>query len=103
MYDKIKSHPTCLSQYQKKVVDSGQLSQADVDKPASLSKAADDAYNAAPDYVTSGTDWFDSPWKDVNTPNQHSAIRDTGVSMDVLEKVGSKLATVPGVSISTDA
>ena len=40
MYDKIKSHPTYLSQYQKKVVDSGQLSQADVDKPASLSKAA---------------------------------------------------------------
>ena len=96
MYDTIKTHPTSLSQYQKKVVESGQLSQADVDKTSKfVSGCFDDAYNAAPDYVASDADWFDSPWKDVNTPNQHSPLRDTGVSMDVLEKVGSVLATVP--------
>lgn len=96
MYETIKSHPTSLSLYQKKVVEAGQLTQAEVDETKKfVDNCFDDAYNAAPDYVASDADWFDSPWKDVNTPNQHSAIRDTGVPLDVLDKIGSVLAKVP--------
>ena len=97
MYETIKKHPTSLSIYRQKLVESGVLTQAEVDETGNFVNGCfDDAFAAAPDYVVPGMEWQDDDaWKDIKNPNLHSPIRHTGVEVDALRKVGQVLATVP--------
>ncbi len=96
MYETIKNHPTALSQYQSKLVAEGRLSQDDVAATTAFVQGSfDDAFAAAPDYVSPADEWFDSPWKDMKNPNLHSGTRTTGVSLDTLKQIGEVLPAVP--------
>jgi 2-oxoglutarate dehydrogenase E1 component len=96
MYETIKKHPTSLSIYRQKLVESGVLTQEEVDETGNFVKGCfDDAFAGAPDYVGEGMGAHDSPWKNVKNPNEYSSIRSTGVEIDALRKVGNVLAKVP--------
>jgi 2-oxoglutarate dehydrogenase E1 component len=60
-----------------------------------VSSILENAYANTKSYKSKQSDWLESKWKNFKGPEQLSRIRETGVSMEVLKKVGSAIYTVP--------
>ena len=50
---------------------------------------------ASKTYVSKESDWLASKWKGFKSPKQQSRIRETGVDLDTLHKIGKVVSTVP--------
>ncbi|KAM0953590.1 putative oxoglutarate dehydrogenase (succinyl-transferring) [Dioscorea sansibarensis] len=85
MYQAIRNHPGPLEIYQKKLLDSGQLSQDDIER---MHKKVDSILNEefinSKDYVPKRRDWFSAHWAGFKSPEQISCIRNTGYAIPVV-------------------
>ncbi len=98
MYQKIRSHPTTLEIYAKKLTAEGVVTEGEVDKMKADWRARLDAeYEAAQGYRPNKADWLDGRWaglkaaRDADDPRRGN----TGVEASELREIGQKITQVP--------
>jgi 2-oxoglutarate dehydrogenase E1 component len=96
MYGKINKQPDTLSVYEKQLVSEGTASQQDLNAIKSMvMKQLESDFEASKSWVTPPGDWLSSRWTGFVSPLQHSPIRETGCTIDVLRDVGTKMCQTP--------
>jgi 2-oxoglutarate dehydrogenase E1 component len=96
MYKAIRSHPTTLDSYSKKLIDEGMVTQAEVDQMiATFEKRLEDEFEVARTHRPNKADWLDGRWTGMETAPRGDRRGDTDVDIDVLKKVGRALSTAP--------
>ena len=98
MYKKIRSHPSTLEIYGKRLVDEGVMSTDDVEQNKAEWRAHLEAeFEAGQHFRPNKADWLDGRWKTIKPGDEIDEPRRglTGVDDDVLEDIGKKLSTVP--------
>lgn len=96
LYRAISSHPSTLDVFEKRLIDSGDLTQEECDE---IRQFTMDSYEsdlvAAKTYTKKEDDWLSSKWEGFKSPAQMSRIRPTGVDKEVLRQIGVGTGTVP--------
>lgn len=96
LYKKISKHPSTLEIYEKRLVESGEATQDELDE---IKKFVQDSYDAdfeaSKTYEQKETDWLSSKWEGFKSPKQMSRIRPTGVEIETLRHIGKTAGTVP--------
>jgi 2-oxoglutarate dehydrogenase E1 component len=98
MYKKIRSHPTTLEIYGKKLVSEGVVSEGEIEKMKAEWRARLDAeLEAAQGYRPNSADWLDGRWAGFKTGGDVEEPRrgDTGVAAEKLKEIGNKITAAP--------
>nr|KYP50752.1 hypothetical protein KK1_027441 [Cajanus cajan] len=96
MYKVIRSHPSALEIYQKKLLESGELAQEEIDKiHKKVTSILNEEFLASKEYIPKRRDWLSAYWLGFKSPEQLSRIRNTGVKPDILKNVGKAITTIP--------
>jgi 2-oxoglutarate dehydrogenase E1 component len=98
MYKKIRSHPTTLEIYGKKLTAEGVVTEGEVDKMKADWRARLDAeFEAAQGYRPNKADWLDGRWSGLKASADAEDPRrgNTGVDPDVLREIGEKITKAP--------
>ncbi|MGO4707082.1 2-oxoglutarate dehydrogenase E1 component [Microvirga sp. 2MCAF38] len=99
MYRKIRSHPSILEVYAKKLLDEGTVTAADVEEmKASWRSKLDAEFDIASNYKPNKADWLDGRWaglKAVREDSDDPRRGQTGVSVETLNEIAKALTTVP--------
>jgi 2-oxoglutarate dehydrogenase E1 component len=98
MYKKIRSHPTTLELYGKKLEAEGVVEAGEIDKMKAEWRAKlDEEYEAGQNYRPNKADWLDGRWaglkaiKELDDPRRGQ----TGVEIDTLKEIGRKITAAP--------
>jgi 2-oxoglutarate dehydrogenase E1 component len=99
MYKKIRSHPSTLEIYSKKLVGEGVVTEGEVEKMRADWRARLEAEfeAAAQGYKANKADWLDGRWAGMKAAHDADDPRrgHTGASLDLLRDIGRKITTVP--------
>ncbi|QCE12862.1 2-oxoglutarate dehydrogenase, mitochondrial-like [Vigna unguiculata] len=96
MYKVIRSHPSTLEIYEKKLLESGELSQEEIDKiHKKVTSILNEEFLASKEYIPKRRDWLSAYWLGFKSPEQLSRIRNTGVKPEILKNVGKAITTIP--------
>ena len=98
MYKVIRSHPTTLEIYARKLVDAGVVTAGEVEKMKADWRARLDAeFEAAQSYRPNKADWLEGAWAGVKVAGDSEEPRrgNTGVALSTLREIGEKITTVP--------
>ncbi len=98
MYKKIRSHPSALELYSRKLEQEGVVAPGEVDKMKAEWRAKLDAeYEAGQNYRPNKADWLDGRWSGLKSHNDIEDPRrgNTGVAIDLLKEIGKKITTLP--------
>ena len=96
MYKKIRSHPTTLSIYSKRLIDDGVVTEAEVDEMRSRFRGhLDEEFAASDSYRPNKADWLDGRWAGLGQGDDEARRGNTGVELDVLKEIGRRITTVP--------
>ena len=91
MYKRIRSHPTVLQLYGKKLVDEGVVTDGEIEKMKADWRARLDAeYEAGQAFRPNKADWLDGRWAGIRAAKEAEDPRcgDTGVKVETLKEVG---------------
>lgn len=99
MYRKIRSHPSILELYSKKLLAEGAITEADMDEMKSAWRSKlDTEFDIASSYKPNKADWLDGRWaglkavrEDADDPRRGQ----TGVSAETLKDIAQALTSVP--------
>ncbi|KAK4476663.1 hypothetical protein RD792_015823 [Penstemon davidsonii] len=92
----IRNHPSALEIYQKKLLESGQVSKDDINQINSkVLSILNEEFLASKDYVPQRRDWLSAYWTGFKSPEQLSRIRNTGVKPEILKNVGKAITSLP--------
>jgi 2-oxoglutarate dehydrogenase E1 component len=95
MYQKIKDHPTVRELYTSRLVAEGVTTQAEVDGwLAEFATFLDQEFDSGKAYHANKADWLDGKWSGLKLPGGEES-RVTGVPMQKLIDLGSKLTSIP--------
>ncbi|GLT89001.1 hypothetical protein SLE2022_070050 [Rubroshorea leprosula] len=96
MYKVIQKHPSSLEIYKTKLLESGEVTREDIDR---MQKKVDailsEEFLNSKSYVQNKRDWLSAYWQGFKSPEQLSAIQNTGVNPDVLKAVGKAITVLP--------
>ena len=98
MYQKIRSHPSTLDLYAKKLESEGVVAAGEVDAMKAEWRAKLEAeFEAGQSYKPNKADWLDGRWAGMKAAGEIDDPRrgDTGVSLDVLKEIGAQITSVP--------
>ena len=96
MYRKIRSHPSTVQIYSKQLVETGVLTQQDVDgMQAAFRGHLDEELAASEGYKPNKADWLDGRWSAIGFAEDEARRGDTGVAIEVLKDVGRRITAVP--------
>jgi 2-oxoglutarate dehydrogenase E1 component len=98
MYKRIRSHPSVLQLYGKKLVDEGVVTDGEIEKMKADWRARLDAeYEAGQAFRPNKADWLDGRWAGIRAAKEAEDPRcgDTGVKIETLKEVGQRLTEVP--------
>lgn len=96
LYSKINQHPDPINMYENKLVSDGSCTTEELKAiKNSVSKILDDEFEAAKSWETPPYDWLSSRWKGFLSPLQKSRVRSTGLKLEKLKELGTKLCTIP--------
>ncbi|MFL4977604.1 MAG: 2-oxoglutarate dehydrogenase E1 component [Xanthobacteraceae bacterium] len=98
MYKKIRSHPTTLEIYGKKLIGEGVVSEGEIEKmQADWRARLDGELEAAQGYLPNSADWLDGRWAGFKAARDAEEPRrgDTGVAVEELKEIGRKITAVP--------
>jgi 2-oxoglutarate dehydrogenase E1 component len=98
MYKKIRSHPSTLEIYSKRLVEEGVVSDADVDAMKAEWRATLEAeFETAGGYKPNKADWLDGRWSGLKAAGEPEDPRrgNTGVALTNLREIGAKITKVP--------
>ena len=99
MYRKIRSHPTILEIYSKKLLAEGAVTEAEIEEMKSTWRSKlDTEFEIAQSYKPNKADWLDGRWaglkavrEDADDPRRGQ----TGVAVETLRQIGKALTTIP--------
>ena len=96
MYKKIRSHPTTLEIYSKRLIDEGVVTSAEVDEMRDRFRAhLDEEFKASDAFRPNKADWLDGRWAGLGQDEDEERRGNTGVEIDVLKDVGRRITTIP--------
>src|SRR5665213_828933 len=98
MYKKIRSHPTTLEIYSKRLVSEGVVTEDEVAKMKAGWRAHLDAeFEIASGYKPNKADWLDGRWSGLKSAGEFEDPRrgNTGVAVEELREIGKKITVVP--------
>nr|GMD59017.1 2-oxoglutarate dehydrogenase, mitochondrial-like [Ipomoea batatas] len=96
MYKVIRNHPSALEIYQKKLLESGNVTKEGIEKiQKKINSILNEEFVASKDYVTQKRDWLSAFWSGFKSPEQLSRVRNTGVKPEILKNVGKSITTLP--------
>ncbi len=98
MYKAIRSHPTTLEIYSKKLIAQGVITEGEVDKIKADWRARLEAeYEAGTAYKPNKADWLDGRWAGLRASEMSDDPRsgNTGVDLAVLRDIGHRITSVP--------
>src|SRR5947209_5911747 len=99
MYKAIRSHPTALDIYARKLVGEGVVTDGEVDKMRADWRVRLDAeLEASHGYKANTADWLDGRWADIKVSRDHDGPRRgiTGVALATLREIGIRITRAPG-------
>jgi 2-oxoglutarate dehydrogenase E1 component len=98
MYKKIRSHPTTLEIYGKRLIGEGVVTEGEIEKMKADWRARLDAeFEASQSYKPNSADWLDGRWsgmkiaRDADDPRRGN----TGVELATLKEIGHRITVVP--------
>lgn len=75
----IQNHPSSLEIYQKKLLESGQVTEEGIDRMREkVDSILNEEFAKSKDYVQKRTDWLSAVWSGFKSPEQLSRICNTG-------------------------
>jgi len=96
LYKKIAKHPSALELYEKRLIESGDATQEELDKVKKfVLNSYEEELEASKNWEPTEDDWLSSKWAGFKSPTQQSRIRPTGVSTEILRQVGVAAGSVP--------
>jgi 2-oxoglutarate dehydrogenase E1 component len=96
MYRAIRSHPTAVEIYSKRLVKEGVVTDADVeDMQGKFRTHLDEELRAADSYRPNKADWLDGRWSDIGFAEDEARRGNTGVAIETLKDVGSHITAIP--------
>jgi 2-oxoglutarate dehydrogenase E1 component len=96
MYRAIRSHPTAVEIYSKRLVKEGVVTDVDVeDMQARFRAHLDEELRAADSYRPNKADWLDGRWSDIGFAEDEARRGDTGVAIETLKDVGRRITAIP--------
>ncbi|WP_173933762.1 2-oxoglutarate dehydrogenase E1 component [Chelativorans sp. Marseille-P2723] len=98
MYNKIRSHPTSVQIYSKKLIDEGLVTQGEIDEMRAEWRARlEDEFEAGHSYKPNKADWLDGAWTGLRKADNEDEQRrgKTAVPVKTLKEIGKKLTEVP--------
>jgi 2-oxoglutarate dehydrogenase E1 component len=98
MYKKIRSHPTTLDIYAKKLADEGVATEGEVEKMRADWRARLDAeLEASQGYKSNSADWLDGRWAGFKVAEVSDDPRrgKTGIAIEQMKEIGAKITAVP--------
>ncbi len=98
MYKNIRSHPTTLEIYGKKLIAEGVITDGEVEKMKAGWRAHLDAeFEAGQGYKANKADWLDGRWSGMKAAADADDPRrgNTGVAVETLREIGKKITVVP--------
>ncbi|HEY7084736.1 MAG TPA: 2-oxoglutarate dehydrogenase E1 component [Hyphomicrobiaceae bacterium] len=96
MYRAIRSHPTAVEIYSKRLVKEGVVTDADVEAMQARFRAhLDEELRAADSYRPNKADWLDGRWSDIGFAEDEARRGNTGVAIETLKDVGRRITTIP--------
>ncbi len=98
MYKKIRSHPSVLEIYSKKLITEGVVTATEVDElKAEWRRRLDAEFDAGTSFRPNKADWFDGRWSGLKATAETDDERrgKTGVDTEILKEIGRKMTAVP--------
>ena len=97
MYNKIKSHPSCLDIYTSNLLSSSRVNNEEVDEiMSSIDSEINNAFDGCKDYFYSKANtWLDRSWGSMRKPGEKIAVQTHHASSDLLKDVGPLLTKLP--------
>src|SRR3982075_3700816 len=98
MYKKIRSHPSTLDIYSKRLIAEGVVTAGEIDKMKADWRARLDAeQEASQGYKSNKADWLDGRWAGFKVAELSDDPRrgNTGFAIERLREIGQKITTVP--------
>src|SRR5436190_3219165 len=96
MYRAIRSHPTAVEIYSKRLIKEGVVTAEDVEGMQSRFRAhLDEELAAADSYRPNKADWLDGRWSDIGFADDEARRGNTGVAIDTLKEVGRRVTAIP--------
>jgi len=98
MYRTIRSHPTTVEVYSRKLIDEGLVTKDDIDQMRAEWRATLEAeFDAGQSYKPNKADWLDGAWSGLKKADDGDEQRrgKTAVPVKTLKEIGKKLTEVP--------
>ena len=97
MYDKIKDHPDATVVFEKQMLSTGVVTQAEIDEiKARVQKTLESEFEASIGWPNpKDSDWLSTKWVGFKSPRQMSKIRTTGFNKDRLREIGLRITDIP--------
>jgi 2-oxoglutarate dehydrogenase E1 component len=96
MYRAIRSHPSAVEVYGKRLIEEGVVTGPEIEDMRSQFRAHLDAELAASDgYRPNKADWLDGRWSKMGFAEDDERRGATGVAIETLKEVGRRITTVP--------
>lgn len=75
----IRNHTSSLKIYEQKLLESGEMTQDDIDMiHRNITSVLNEEFLASKEHIPKRTDWLSSHWSGFKSPEQLSRIRNTG-------------------------
>ena len=98
MYKKIRSHPTTLEIYSKKLIGEGVITEDEIEKmKAGWRLHLEGEFEAGQGYIPNKADWLDGRWSGLKAAGDADDPRrgNTGLPLESLRDFGKKITVVP--------
>src|SRR5262245_43828901 len=96
MYRAIRSHPSAVAIYSKRLVEEGVVSSGEVEEMQTRFRAhLDQEFASADGYRPNKADWLDGRWSDIGFADDEARRGNTGVPIDTLKELGRRITTIP--------
>ena len=96
MYKAIKSHPTVIDIYSKRLAEENVVSKEEADRIKSgLRSQLDEEFGSADAYKPNKADWLDGRWSGMGFADDDERRGVTGVDIDRLKTIGRRITSIP--------
>ena len=96
MYKKIRSHPSTVEIYSRRLVEQSALTADDVEQMKTRFRAVLDAeLKAADSYKPNKADWLDGRWAGIGQDEDEARRGNTGVAVATLKEIGRRITSIP--------
>ncbi len=96
MYKRIRSHPTVVDIYSKKLIGEGLYTQDQIEAMKEQTMARlEEEFQAGQNYLPNKADWLDGRWSGITLAEEGPRRGNTGVALDTLRKIGEKITKIP--------